>query len=151
MSLAVCLLVAASCTSTDEPAGLEIVADQPETETAQDLEPADEGELTSGQTLACGGLEGELFALDETTEGWTFTDDATGTSGWPMPQALSEIEMLVAMYECVAVDDVPASADPADEPEAALASGTREQPWALNTATEVILDPLGHIFMRRSR
>ena len=117
MSLAVCLLVAASCTSTDEPAGLEIVADQPETETAQDLEPADEGELASGQTLACGGLEGELFVLDETTGGWTFTDDATGTSGWPMPQALSEIEMLVAMYECVAVDDVPASADPADEPE----------------------------------
>ncbi len=142
-SLAVCLLFAASCTSTDEPAGFEIVADQPGTETAQDIEPADQGELRSGQTLACEGLSGELFVLDETTEGWTFTDDATGSGGWPMPQALSEIEMLVSMYECVAVDDVPVSADPADEPEAALAFGTREHPWALNTATEIVLDTLG--------
>lgn len=141
-SLAVCVLFAASCTSTDEPAGFEIVANQSETETAQDIQRADRGELSSGQTLACEGLEG-LFVLDETTEGWTFTDDATGSGGWPMPQALSEIEMLVAMYECVAVDDLPTPADPGDEPEAALVFGTREHPWALNTATEIVLDTLG--------
>ena len=66
--------------------------------------PLSPGQLTSGQILICAGLQNEAYVLDQTDEGWTLTDKATGTGGWPDPQRLSEIKLLTDMWGCTDID-----------------------------------------------
>ena len=76
------------------------------------------GQLTSGQILICAGLQNEAYVLDQTDEGWTLTDKATGTGGWPDPQRLSEIKLLTDMWGCTDIDlaEAPTDIDLAEAP-----------------------------------